>query len=128
MAYPEAKVYFDGSHYVAIPHTTRRQKPRRTPIETTVAVTDDLQPTRETTSDESIFDYIRMGFIPVEVDEKIFDDDEPSPSENEAEKGEKTSQSTRKLTRKQVFNEWYEKTSHLKYKERFTAICEKMRP
>ena len=28
MPSPECKVYFDGSHYIAIPHTTRRYKPR----------------------------------------------------------------------------------------------------
>lgn len=26
--YPEAKVYYDGSHYIAIPHTTKPYKPR----------------------------------------------------------------------------------------------------
>ena len=29
MPYGETKVYFDGSHYIAIPHTTRPAKPRR---------------------------------------------------------------------------------------------------
>lgn len=26
MDYPEAKVYFDGSHYIAIPHTEKKKK------------------------------------------------------------------------------------------------------
>ena len=26
MAYGETKVYFDGSHYIAIPHTTRPKR------------------------------------------------------------------------------------------------------
>lgn len=30
MPYQEAKVYCDGSHYIAIPHTTRKTKPRIT--------------------------------------------------------------------------------------------------
>ena len=28
MAYGETKVYFDGSHYIAIPHTERKTKKR----------------------------------------------------------------------------------------------------
>ena len=28
MSYAETKVYFDGSHYIAIPHTTRPTKKR----------------------------------------------------------------------------------------------------
>ena len=28
MAYPNAKVYFDGSHYIAIPHTERPSRRR----------------------------------------------------------------------------------------------------
>ena len=29
MAYGESKVYFDGSHYIAIPHTTRPSRKRK---------------------------------------------------------------------------------------------------
>ena len=29
MAYDNAKVYFDGGHYIAIPHTTRPQQKRK---------------------------------------------------------------------------------------------------
>jgi len=29
MSFGETKVYFDGSHYIAIPHTTRPSKKRR---------------------------------------------------------------------------------------------------
>ena len=28
MPYPECKIYFDGSHYIAIPHTEKRYRPR----------------------------------------------------------------------------------------------------
>ena len=31
MAYGEAKVYFDGSHYIAIPHTESLTKKRKNP-------------------------------------------------------------------------------------------------
>ena len=38
MPYQEAKVYCDGLHYIAIPHTTRKTKPRITPPEEIIVV------------------------------------------------------------------------------------------
>ena len=38
MSYSETKVYFDGSHYIAIPHTTRPTKKRTKPIEEDIIV------------------------------------------------------------------------------------------
>ena len=38
MSYGETKVYFDGSHYIAIPHTERPVKKRPKPIEETITV------------------------------------------------------------------------------------------
>ena len=38
MPYGEAKVYFDGSHYIAIPHTERPTKPRKKPIEEEITI------------------------------------------------------------------------------------------
>lgn len=35
MYYPKAKVYFDGSHYIAIPHTTQSWKKRKNKNKTT---------------------------------------------------------------------------------------------
>jgi hypothetical protein len=40
MSYGDAKVYFDGSHYVAIPHTERPQKPRAFKQEKEIFVND----------------------------------------------------------------------------------------
>ena len=41
MPYGETKVYFDGSHYIAIPHTEKpyRKRPKR--IEKEITVADD---------------------------------------------------------------------------------------
>lgn len=38
MSYGETKVYFDGSHYIAIPHTERPTKKRPKPIEEIITV------------------------------------------------------------------------------------------
>ena len=40
MAYGETKVYFDGSHYIAIPHTEKPYRKRRKFIEEEIAVTE----------------------------------------------------------------------------------------
>ena len=41
MEYSDAKVYFDGSHYIAIPHTTRPSKKRPYKMEETITVIQD---------------------------------------------------------------------------------------
>lgn len=38
MIYRESKVYFDGSHYIAIPHTNRPPSSRRKPVEEIIEV------------------------------------------------------------------------------------------
>lgn len=40
MAYGETKVYFDGSHYIAIPHTEKPYRKRRKFIEEEITVTE----------------------------------------------------------------------------------------
>ena len=41
MGYAETKVYFDGSHYIAIPHTSRPSRKRYKRFEETVEVKDE---------------------------------------------------------------------------------------
>ena len=41
MSYGETKVYFDGSHYIAIPHTTRPTKKRPKPPEEIIEVLEE---------------------------------------------------------------------------------------
>ena len=41
MPYGETKVYFDGSHYIAIPHTTRPVRPKRYHVEEEIEVIDN---------------------------------------------------------------------------------------
>ena len=40
MAYGETKVYYDGSHYIAIPHTERPKKPKAIKKEKEIVVND----------------------------------------------------------------------------------------
>ena len=41
MPYGETKVYFDGSYYIAIPHTTRPVRPKRYHVEEEIEVVDN---------------------------------------------------------------------------------------
>lgn len=43
MPYPRCKVYSDGSHYIAIPHTTRPYKPRKKTKEEPIAVLEETE-------------------------------------------------------------------------------------
>ena len=40
MPFPECKVYFDGSHYIAIPHTEKCYRPRPKKREEVIIVKD----------------------------------------------------------------------------------------
>ena len=67
MNYPKTKVYFDGSHYIGIPHTTQSWKKRNhksTPNETELQVKEMLnQSTNETKKEktERITNEIKTG-------------------------------------------------------------------
>lgn len=125
MAYPEAKVYFDGSHYIAIPHTTRMVKKKKPMPEKKVEVNEDLSiATPLPYTDEEL---LEMGFEPVEIDEDIFPDTEPMLEEKHDENPDKTLKNTLRLTYKEVFEELYQKTQTMKYRERVPYITEHMR-
>ena len=47
----ESKIYSDGSHYIAIPHTERRSKRKRKTVEETIIV-DDRETTKKAYFDE----------------------------------------------------------------------------
>ena len=47
MIYEKAKVYYDGSHHIAIPHTTRWLKPRRKFKEKEIVVGEDGKPAED---------------------------------------------------------------------------------
>lgn len=128
--YPQAKVYFDGSHYIAIPHTTnktRRRKPH--PEEIVVRQTDGK------------YELVKTPKIELEeIDEESpWDGDQTTveefikPSPNEAQNAKEAAicgnqPIRRKVTRKHIFEELYQKYLDLKKSEKIAAICRDMRP
>ena len=122
MAYGETKVYFDGSHYIAIPHTTRPSKKRPKPVEELVTVIDDNdEPQMESTP--SIIDD-----VPFPVGEEFeVEETDDNYDKKQTETTEKKPKTERKMTRKEIFEEVYKETQGLRKNQRRTVIFDKMR-
>ena len=127
MSFGEAKVYFDGSHYIAIPHTERPSKKRKNIIEKQITVVENI-------SENKIID----TNTETEIFEVCSKDDNCEDSENNEKLNknlknyqkieEKTQKITKKLTKKEFFNELYQKFIELPKKERKEIIIKNMLP
>ena len=126
MIYHDAKVYNDGSHYIAIPHTTRPSKPRYTPIEERVEVKDENKETEKKESkDKSTpsqvedvpFVLDENEFEEIEVTEDIFPNIEPPPKDT-----------PRFATRKEIFDEAYKESLTMRKAERKRFLLNRMNP
>ena len=125
MSYSETKVYFDGSHYIAIPHTTKPSFRRPKPVEETITVVEE--------NDESSAE--NLSAEPSVIPTKNIQKTEKETNSNLEEKTkikEKTSKNTPKtvknLTKKEFFNELYAKYINLPKKKRKEIIYNKMLP
>ncbi len=121
MAFGETKVYFDGSHYIAIPHTTRPSKKRPKPMEETITVLEENEPQKESTP--SVLEDVPFPVELVEVEEDIFGED-PQPTD----KVEEPPKKGRTTTRKELFEEVYKETLYLRKNERRMRIFNALRP
>lgn len=124
MSYGETKVYFDGSHYIAIPHTERPTKKHPKPIEETITV---IQENDEGSANEILTE----PSVSLEQTDNNF---EVSTNENLEEKtqietknSEKLSKNTKKMTKKEYFNELYMKFIDLPKRKRREKIIDEMR-
>lgn len=146
--YPQTKVYSDGSHYIAIPHTTRPYRPKRKHVEETISVS--LPPS--ILSAETVDEPLLKSSVepPEEVKAEPTNETDAPPEENAAEtlltlaerppdevhgqtgespqKAKESPKTERKLTRKELFNELYAETVGVKKAERRKKIVAAMRP
>ena len=114
MAFGETKVYFDGSHYIAIPHTERPAKKRPIKIEEVITVCDkETQDSNENTE-------------PFVSHEENSDTEQVESVENNAEFVEEKPKKARKMTKKELFNELYSKYIDLRKSERKKLIIKDM--
>ena len=116
MPYPECKVYSDGSHYIAIPHTEKRYRPRPKKREEIITVRDENANELPVESTEVIQ---KANSAPQESDalsplEKIAVSgirEEPEQPANILHPNE------RLMTKKELFNELYQQYLYLKKSE-----------
>jgi len=131
--YPEAKVYFDGSHYIAIPHTTnptRRRKHKQEII--TVSEQDGklkLEKTPPVLEPDDNCENEPPELQQVMLEEVIKEAVESSPDVTDEPKNVMDATARcRKTTRKQIFEELYAKYLGYSRKMRIKAIYEDMLP
>ena len=120
MSYGETKVYFDGSHYIAIPHTVRPTKRRSKPIEEEITIIQESE-----INEGSLQESTQEPSISLEnlVDDKYIEE-----TKNNEIKKKKTTQIVSTLTKKELFEELYTKYIDLKRNERKNKIIYEMLP
>ncbi|MCM1219800.1 MAG: hypothetical protein NC548_35465 [Lachnospiraceae bacterium] len=119
--YPEAKVYFDGSHYIAIPHTTKPYKPRPKKKEEVITVKPPAVKDSEKTKKEDSAPPLDDALLPLE---KIAMTGE-LPSEEEPKNIIQPNE--RRMTKKELFNELYRKYLYEKKAVRREKLIAAMR-
>lgn len=125
MPYGETKVYFDGSHFIAIPHTERPTRRRPKPIEEIITVTETPPETIQQSKDESAVTDNVIAPIPLveEHNEQVTEQADSTPQAvNDSPKTE------RKMTRKELFNELYQDSLSVNKSERRKRIIAAMLP
>ena len=125
MAYGESKVYFDGSHYIAIPHTERPYLRRQRPPEEMITVEE------QTEKDEqkgNISNVSEDGQISPLSAEKPGEGECVPASASSLEEPEIPSKASIQMTRKELFNSLYAKYIYLRRSERTEKLTEEMRP
>ncbi len=126
--YPECKVYSDGSHFIAIPHTEKPYKPRPKKKEEIITVKpqkDNKPPSEpsEETVEESAppVDDALLPLEKIAVTGKM-PKEEPEQPANILQSNE------RRMTKKELFNELYREYLFLKKRERREKLIATMRP
>lgn len=120
MLFGEAKVYFDGSHYIAIPHTTRPSKWRPKPVEEVITVIQDEE-IEQDSMEQSVEPSISLDNAQNEQLEEVVE--EPQKT---AETPKKQAKISREMTHKELFNELYRKHIDLTRKQRKREIFNEM--
>ena len=123
MSFGETKVYFDGSHYIAIPHTERKTKKRPKRPEELITVKEMESSSNEGEPSVSNTEYKQSfeNLNEVNLIENIEINDE-----NEAKNIEKTAKNIKIMTKKQLFDDLYMKYIDLKKRERKQKILNEM--
>ncbi len=120
MSYGEAKVYFDGSHYIAIPHSERKTRYRLKREEEHITVAQERE---EAESEKAAEPF--MAFINDETStiEQVTEQETNAPMT-----AAEPPQAAHTMTRKELFDELYAKYISLPVRQRKAKIRAEMRP
>lgn len=122
MPFADAKVYYDGSHYIAIPHTKRpNMKYREQRLEEQITVVQEQVEGSETQKVDEPFIACKTSNIASVDKDAIYD-------ENESKIRVKTEIQEQTMTRKQLFDKLYMEHIDLPKKQRAIKIMEEMQP
>lgn len=124
--YPQTKVYNDGSHYIAIPHTERPYRPRRKPVEEVITVNANASPIAEKVAD-----------VQPDIECELNEQGNSAPAkevdalmgvieENNSTLPNMPKSSEIKITKKQLFEKLYKENLFLKRCERREKIIKAM--
>lgn len=124
MPYQKCKIYNDGSHFIAIPHTTRPAVPKRSHPEEVIEVADDISQQQQLNADKCNAEKALTALNDTnEVDPGGCSEQNESPPVDEISKPT----TTRKITRRQLFDELYEECKSLKKRGREKYIYDRMK-
>lgn len=127
--YAQTKVYYDGSHYIAIPHTERPYRPRRKSVDEIITVNANSPPITEEVAD-----------VRFDVEREISEQENSAPAEevgaligvsvddNNDIPPNMPQLSEIKITKKQLFERLYKENLFLKRCERRDKIIKAMQP
>ena len=120
----QAKVYSDGSHYIAIPRTTNPYRRRVHPKETEIEVTEEAEtPLQDITARK----FENLSFE-ADNSENEIPEKEAEETESKFFPTKEPVKVVRKMTRKELFNKLYDDTMSLRKNERKAKLIAGMRP
>ena len=118
MPFPECKIYFDGSHYIAIPHTVRKSKKR---IKDKYPTSPVYYEGNRIPPEKTPFDNELKDLEPKQL--CIFDESTPSLKEDVPFVREKKT-----VPRKELFENAYKEFYSQPLKQRKLSIIKELRP
>lgn len=123
MPYPKCKIYSDGSHYIAIPHTTRPYRPRKRPKEEVITVTEETaEEVQQSAAEQSA---PSQEDAPMPLENTVSDTSDCTEIADTLPEKPPTS---RLMTKKELFEELYAKYQSLPRYKRKAAVLKRMRP
>lgn len=141
--YPETKVYFDGSHYIAIPHTERPYRPKRKHIEEVIEVLQKPSDNSDIALQDNVTEVQNYSAPAENADALIGVDNLTGTSDDNPDKIIRNTDATEccppnmsqlpqnsgiKITKKQLFEQLYKELLFNKKSERRKKIIDAMSP